>query len=50
MPSPTNALTYARAQIKVSRERLQRNEMSAKEQDGFSQLVFDLSCACFWDE
>ena len=36
--------------IKVSRERWLTGKMSTKERDGFSQLVFDLLCACAWEE
>jgi len=34
--------------IKASRERWLTGKMSAKERDGFSQLVFDLLCSCAW--
>jgi hypothetical protein len=29
---------------------VREGKVTAKEQDGFSQLVFDLSCTCDWDE
>ena len=36
--------------IEASCRRVREERVTAKEQDGFSQLVFDLSCACHWDE
>jgi len=36
--------------IKASRERWTAGKMTAKERDGFSQLVYDLLCACAWSE
>ena len=36
--------------IEASRRRVAKDKVTAKEQDGFSQLVFDLSCTCNWDE
>ena len=36
--------------IEASCRRVREERVTAKEQDGFSQLVFDLSCACNWDE
>jgi predicted O-linked N-acetylglucosamine transferase (SPINDLY family) len=36
--------------IEASCRRVREERVTAKEQDGFSQLVFDLSCTCNWDE
>ena len=36
--------------IEASCRRVREERVTAEEQDGFSQLVFDLSCACNWDE
>lgn len=36
--------------IRISRERWVAGKMSAKERDGFSQMVFDLLCSCAWGE
>jgi len=36
--------------IAASCRRVREEKVTAKEQDGFSQLVFDLSCTCNWDE
>jgi len=36
--------------IETSCRRVREEKVTAKEQDGFSQLVFDLSCTCNWDE
>ena len=39
-----------RVLIEASCRRVMEGKVTAKEQDGFSQLVFDLSCTCDWDE
>lgn len=36
--------------IRSCREKLMAGALLPKQQDGFSQLVFDLSCVCSWDE
>ena len=39
-----------RVLIEASRKRVQDGNVTAKEVDGFAQLVYDLTCVCNWDE